>query len=186
LGHESWCWVLLPCTDRMLGARSQPPSSAAHAFCAVQKPPVGPVSITTSPFSLPSPSSTYTSSCSFLWVFSGILNDRYFLARISDIEAAPNFFRKQPHNTAKMGKLGRFACIFVPMALTIASLLCLLLVASGQLNKDMKVQRDLYFFKVCNNPQALPLLRTTRNAIRRILSNVRLRRTQVTSSTTQM
>lgn len=62
-----------------------------------------------------------------------------------------------------MGKLGRFACIFVPMALTIASLLCLLLVASGQLNKDMKVQRDLYFFKAdtsdfIDNPDAIKAL----------------------------
>ncbi|PSN70189.1 integral membrane protein [Corynespora cassiicola Philippines] len=46
-----------------------------------------------------------------------------------------------------MGKLGRFACIFVPMALTIASLICLILVFSGQTNKDMALQRDLYFFK---------------------------------------
>ncbi|KAF2476445.1 uncharacterized protein BDR25DRAFT_277567 [Lindgomyces ingoldianus] len=46
-----------------------------------------------------------------------------------------------------MGKLGRFACIFVPMALTIASLICLILVFSGQLNKNMALQNDLYFFK---------------------------------------
>jgi hypothetical protein len=47
-----------------------------------------------------------------------------------------------------MGKLGRFACIFAPMVLTIASLLCLILVFSGQLNKNNSIQRDLYFFKV--------------------------------------
>ncbi|KAF2192718.1 integral membrane protein [Zopfia rhizophila CBS 207.26] len=46
-----------------------------------------------------------------------------------------------------MGKLGRFACIFVPMALTVASLICLILVFSGQLNKNMQIQNDLYFFK---------------------------------------
>ncbi|KAF2876964.1 SUR7/PalI family-domain-containing protein [Massariosphaeria phaeospora] len=46
-----------------------------------------------------------------------------------------------------MGKLGRFACIFTPMALTLASLICLGLVFSGQLNKNMALQRDLYFFK---------------------------------------
>ncbi|KAF2703871.1 integral membrane protein-like protein [Pleomassaria siparia CBS 279.74] len=62
-----------------------------------------------------------------------------------------------------MGKAGRFACIFVPMALTIASLLCLILVASGQLNKSNKVQRDLYFFKAntsefVDNPRAKELL----------------------------
>ena len=47
-----------------------------------------------------------------------------------------------------MGKLGRFACIFTPMALTIASLLCLCLVFSGQLNKGNSLQNDLYFFEV--------------------------------------
>lgn len=47
-----------------------------------------------------------------------------------------------------MGKLGRFACIFTPMALTLASLVCLALVLSGQLNKNNSIQRDLYFFKV--------------------------------------
>lgn len=62
-----------------------------------------------------------------------------------------------------MGKLGRFACIFVPMALTIASLLCLLMVASGQLNKDNKIQRDIYFMKADtsefnDNPDAIKKL----------------------------
>jgi hypothetical protein len=47
-----------------------------------------------------------------------------------------------------MGKLGRFVCIFAPMALTIAGFICLCLAMSGQMNKDNKVQRDLYFFKV--------------------------------------
>ena len=47
-----------------------------------------------------------------------------------------------------MGKLGRFACIFTPMALTLASLVCLGLVFSGQLNKDSSLQDGLYFFKV--------------------------------------
>jgi hypothetical protein len=56
-----------------------------------------------------------------------------------------------------MGKAGRFACIFVPMALSIASLVCLALVFSGQLNKNMSLQRDLYFFKVCPpNPSLSP------------------------------
>jgi len=62
-----------------------------------------------------------------------------------------------------MGKLGRFACIFVPMALTIISLVCLLMVASGQLNKDNKIQRDIYFMKADtsdfnDNPKAIQTL----------------------------
>ncbi|KAF2022068.1 integral membrane protein-like protein [Aaosphaeria arxii CBS 175.79] len=47
-----------------------------------------------------------------------------------------------------MGKAGRFACIFLPMALTIASLICTILVFSGQTNKDMSLPRDLYFIKI--------------------------------------
>ncbi|CAI6335700.1 unnamed protein product [Periconia digitata] len=46
-----------------------------------------------------------------------------------------------------MGKLGRFAAIFIPMALTIASLICLSIVCVGQSNKDMDLANDLYFFK---------------------------------------
>ncbi|KAF2653949.1 hypothetical protein K491DRAFT_495259 [Lophiostoma macrostomum CBS 122681] len=46
-----------------------------------------------------------------------------------------------------MGKLGRFACIFTPMVLTIGALLCLGLAFSGQLNKNSSLQNDLYFFK---------------------------------------
>jgi hypothetical protein len=46
-----------------------------------------------------------------------------------------------------MGKLGRFACIFSPMALCIAGFICLMLVLSGQMNENNKLQRDLYFFK---------------------------------------
>ncbi|KAF2691895.1 hypothetical protein K458DRAFT_325620 [Lentithecium fluviatile CBS 122367] len=46
-----------------------------------------------------------------------------------------------------MGKLGRFACIFTPMALVIAGFICLSLVLSGQMNEKNKIQRDLYFFK---------------------------------------
>ncbi|KAF2254909.1 hypothetical protein BU26DRAFT_527826 [Trematosphaeria pertusa] len=61
-----------------------------------------------------------------------------------------------------MGKLGRFACIFTPMALTIASLICLALVMSGQLSKNSSIQRDLYFFKADtskfnDNPEAIDL-----------------------------
>ncbi|KAF2834295.1 hypothetical protein M501DRAFT_1009727 [Patellaria atrata CBS 101060] len=46
-----------------------------------------------------------------------------------------------------MGKLGRFACIFTPMALSIASLLCLLLVFLGGLNKNDSNLSSLWFFR---------------------------------------
>ena len=46
-----------------------------------------------------------------------------------------------------MGKLGRFACVFTPMALTIASLVCLVIVATGGTNKDSDISNSLYFFK---------------------------------------
>jgi len=47
-----------------------------------------------------------------------------------------------------MGKLGRIACIATPMALTIASLICLLFVFLAGLNKSDTNLTDLYFFKV--------------------------------------
>jgi len=52
-----------------------------------------------------------------------------------------------------MGKVGRFACILTPMLLTLASLICIVIVMIGQVSmKDNKAPttalgRDLYFFK---------------------------------------
>ncbi|KAF2275881.1 integral membrane protein-like protein [Westerdykella ornata] len=46
-----------------------------------------------------------------------------------------------------MGKLGRFVCIAAPLLLTLASLICQVLVFMGQLNRNSAIQRDLYFFK---------------------------------------
>lgn len=47
-----------------------------------------------------------------------------------------------------MGKLGRIACIFTPYALTIASLICLILVNVGNTNKDNSSLSHLYFFRL--------------------------------------
>ncbi|KAL8817754.1 MAG: hypothetical protein Q9191_008084 [Dirinaria sp. TL-2023a] len=46
-----------------------------------------------------------------------------------------------------MGKLGRFACIFTPMALTIVSLVSLIIVGTGGTNKSSHVSNSLYFFR---------------------------------------
>ena len=46
-----------------------------------------------------------------------------------------------------MGKAGRFACIFTPMALTIASLVCLVIVGLGGSKKDNSAYNNLYFFR---------------------------------------
>ncbi|KAI9749253.1 MAG: 40S ribosomal protein S23 [Chaenotheca gracillima] len=46
-----------------------------------------------------------------------------------------------------MGKAGRFACIFVPLGLTIATLVCLILVGLGGTNKNASTLDNLYFFK---------------------------------------
>lgn len=46
-----------------------------------------------------------------------------------------------------MGKAGRFACIFTPMALTIASLVCLVIIGLGGTNKSNSFYNDLYFFR---------------------------------------
>ena len=46
-----------------------------------------------------------------------------------------------------MGKAGRFACIFTPMALTLASLVCLVIVGLGGTNKNNDFYNRLYFFR---------------------------------------
>lgn len=46
-----------------------------------------------------------------------------------------------------MGKAGRFACVFVPMALTIASLVCLVIIGLGGTNKNNSFYNNLYFFR---------------------------------------
>ena len=46
-----------------------------------------------------------------------------------------------------MGKAGRFACIITPMALTFASLICILLVGLGGTNKNDHNLNNLYFFR---------------------------------------
>ncbi|KAH0533829.1 hypothetical protein FGG08_007544 [Glutinoglossum americanum] len=46
-----------------------------------------------------------------------------------------------------MGKAARFACIFTPMLLTLASLICIVLVGLGGTNKSMASLDSLYFFK---------------------------------------
>jgi hypothetical protein len=47
-----------------------------------------------------------------------------------------------------MGKIGRICAITIPMALTVASLLCLLVVFVGGLNKGDSNLSSLYYFKV--------------------------------------
>ncbi|KAF2664352.1 hypothetical protein BT63DRAFT_483765 [Microthyrium microscopicum] len=46
-----------------------------------------------------------------------------------------------------MGKIGRIACIATPMALSVASFICLLVVFMGGLNKGDSNLRGLYYFK---------------------------------------
>ncbi|KAF2140898.1 uncharacterized protein K452DRAFT_229268 [Aplosporella prunicola CBS 121167] len=46
-----------------------------------------------------------------------------------------------------MGKVGRFFCILTPMALSIASLICLLVVFLGSVNKNDSNLSNIYFMK---------------------------------------
>jgi hypothetical protein len=46
-----------------------------------------------------------------------------------------------------MGKAGRIACIFTPFALSVASLICIVLVMSGGLDKKSSTLDQLYFFR---------------------------------------
>lgn len=47
-----------------------------------------------------------------------------------------------------MGKAGRFACIFIPMGLTIASLVALVFVFLAQREANNNTTNTLYFFRV--------------------------------------
>lgn len=47
-----------------------------------------------------------------------------------------------------MGKVGRFACIFTPMALSLAAFICLIIVFLGNWNKNDGNLTSIYFMKV--------------------------------------
>jgi hypothetical protein len=62
-----------------------------------------------------------------------------------------------PTNNFKMGRAGRIACIFTPFALSIASLICIILVMSAGLSKGSSTLSQMYFFRtdlsgLYNNP----------------------------------
>jgi hypothetical protein len=54
-----------------------------------------------------------------------------------------------------MGKIGRIACIATPMAMTIASLLLLIVVFLGGMSKTDANLSSLYYFKVSLNDTAV-------------------------------
>jgi hypothetical protein len=47
-----------------------------------------------------------------------------------------------------MGKAGRVACIFTPYALTIASLICIIMVGLGCTKASSDTLNNLYFIRV--------------------------------------
>jgi hypothetical protein len=52
-----------------------------------------------------------------------------------------------------MGKAGRVACIFTPYVLTIASLICIIMVGLGCTKASSSTLNNLYFMRVgCHNP----------------------------------
>jgi hypothetical protein len=53
--------------------------------------------------------------------------------------------------TAKMVQAGRVACIFTPFALSIATLVCLILVFLGGTSVHNNALGNLYFFKVSSD-----------------------------------
>ena len=50
-----------------------------------------------------------------------------------------------------MGKIGRIACIALPGLLTVGSLITMLIVFMGGLNKGDGTERGLYLFQVGSN-----------------------------------
>jgi hypothetical protein len=73
--------------------------------------------------------------------------------------------RKHPYHwgwytVVGMGKTSRKICLITPLSLTVASLICLIIVMVGQLSSNNKAPptslgRDLYFLKVCQLPLSL-------------------------------
>jgi hypothetical protein len=75
-----------------------------------------------------------------------------FLFGLNLLLAAPHFNQLTTSISAsftpiKMGRAGRIACIFTPFALSIASLVCLILVMTGGLDKKSSTLDRLYFFR---------------------------------------
>ncbi|KAI9733012.1 MAG: hypothetical protein M1834_003555 [Cirrosporium novae-zelandiae] len=46
-----------------------------------------------------------------------------------------------------MGKVGRFACIFTPVAFTVAAFICVILVCVGGWNSNSSTETNMYFFR---------------------------------------
>jgi hypothetical protein len=65
---------------------------------------------------------------------------------------ASDLSRRHLSSVVKMGKAARFACILAPLLMTMASLICIVLVGLGGTNKRMAVLDSFYFFKVSSCP----------------------------------
>lgn len=61
-----------------------------------------------------------------------------------------------------MGKAGRIACIFTPYVLTIASLICIIMVGLGCTKASSSTLNDLYFIRVSD--RSLYVMTTLTNA----------------------
>ncbi|KAL4784553.1 SUR7/PalI family-domain-containing protein [Aspergillus varians] len=71
-----------------------------------------------------------------------------------------------------MGKAGRFVCIFTPYVLTIAALICLIIVGLGSTEGGSNSTRDLYFFRA--DLRELNGSRTIQNSVSDVLDNLNL------------
>ncbi|OJJ46925.1 hypothetical protein ASPZODRAFT_1854276 [Penicilliopsis zonata CBS 506.65] len=78
-----------------------------------------------------------------------------------------------------MGKIGRVACIFTPYLLTIASLICLLLVGLGCTKKSDNNLNNLYFFRA--NLQNFTTSSSTTSEISQLLSEAGVSTTNLTA-----
>ena len=67
------------------------------------------------------------------------------------INLLPGLYHSLAIASINMGKLGRFACIFVPMLLSIGSLVCLLVIFAAGLAKNNSTLQDLYYFRVSDS-----------------------------------
>lgn len=73
----------------------------------------------------------------------------------------------QQINIVVMGKGGRVLCIITPYALTIASLVCIIIVGLGCTNSGSSTLNDLYFFRVSIYPCLVQSGTSTNNILGR-------------------
>ena len=116
---------------------------------------------------------------------AGISDYLLFLSPFSSVRSrflSPLVYRLHPHRlfpygfdysfSLTMGKAGRFACIFVPYALTFAVLICIIVLGLSCTDSHSSTLTDIYMFRVSRH--TLPRRRSLQSQVVPHLFNVLL------------